>query len=547
MSVLKLCSEYFKENQTLLWSQVCFTSFVFLFEDTIIPRIIGNLVTHLNDPVQLKKKLIQLFICLTISQVCYSISSNLYDKISISLDKFLSDRILNQVLLRMDQHPESVNIAHIHNVIAVLKESVDNLLYFVLSNGPRIITLIISSANLVSLNKIIGMIGFSITFIIIILYYNSIHSIDKNESRSYNEHLLYQIQDSFVNINTVRSIEKGIPIEMDKIKIMTKEHANIAKKQLFSMRKNQSLVYGCNLIIFGFIFYILYQTSKDGTIPSEQFTTLILSISPLFYQVTTLIYYMTDLKKAIIEVKFFDPWIQDIFSYKDSEPMAVMDPLTYQFNNMSFSYPGVDPIFTNYSITIPKGLVWLKGESGAGKSTFIKLLLGILKPTSGIITINGEIVTTMIKQNIVYLHQQAVNLFTITIYENIIYGKTDTPELRNQVHDLLMKYNLYSVFGSKEGDDSFMDKPVIKHGENLSGGQKQMIHLLRCILLDRSFYIMDEPLTGLDPDTKNRTIQLLTDLVESGKTIIIISHDPLHIKNQTVIQFTKGENPVLII
>jgi len=121
-----------------------------------------------------------------------------------------------------------------------------------------------------------------------------------------------------------------------------------------------------------------------------------------------------------------------------------------------------------------------------------------------------------------------------------MYGQEDTPDKRQHLSALLHTYRIYSVFGCSDGDESFLQR---MGGEQLSGGQTQLIHLLRCVLLNRSFYIMDEPLSGLDPDTKERVVQLIQDLVQDGKTVYIISHDALSFSNQKVLHFIKGQNP----
>jgi ABC-type transport system involved in cytochrome bd biosynthesis fused ATPase/permease subunit len=127
-----------------------------------------------------------------------------------------------------------------------------------------------------------------------------------------------------------------------------------------------------------------------------------------------------------------------------------------------------------------------------------------------------------------------------------MYGIEENEQYNVILHQLIDKYNLYSLFGCKAGDDSFLHLHVGTLGEHLSGGQRQMIHLLRCLILDRKLYIMDEPLTGLDPDTKTLVTRLLQDMITDGKTVYIISHDELTFPNQHILDFVKGSHPELV-
>lgn len=232
---------------------------------------------------------------------------------------------------------------------------------------------------------------------------------------------------------------------------------------------------------------------------------------------------------------------------------------TIEFIDVSFHYNNIN-LFSKLNIVIPEGIIIaLYGPSGTGKSTFVKLIFDILQPKSGKILIDGhnidKISTKTIKKYIFYLPQNTAKLFSKTIYENIIYGHENNKEMKNYIKHICVKYNIVNIFSNisntvdSKDKFSFLKFNVGKLGEFLSGGQKQIIHIIRCILNKESkIVILDEPTNSLDSSIKASIFSLITHLNDQGKTILIITHDPF-IKNRckNFIYFHYNKNPVLDI
>ena len=546
MSIGSLVVEYFKRHHGIIVGNALCTILANVFVNIITPRVLAHLLSHLDEPALLPTHTFRLFVCWVLTQLLYCAANEFYDRINVSLDKFINDRLLQQVLIRMDQHPESVNLSLVTNVIDTLRENLNNVLYYISVVIPRIIILFISSLALLTLHRLIGSICLVMTMGILVMFVRVLHSSHTNESLDQHQRVLDTVHDSFLNIHTIRSTDQGINMEMNKISDLTSHHARLEKSQFLAIRQQQWVFYGINAMVFGYFLYLMYRNAVKKETLSEDTSTLILSITPLFSQFTDLLYYLPEFSKGFHLVAYHDTWVKDMCSYSLPPPMSLTTPLLYSLEHVTYGYPQTEPIFQDLSLRIPSGFTWIKGESGSGKSTFIKLLLGVETPVQGSVQMNEQPVTTMIKQHVVYLHQQAVSLFTTTIWNNIMYGQHDPSTVESRLYDLIDTYALHTVFGAKEGERSFLEQSVGKHGEHLSGGQKQMVHLLRCILLDRSMYIMDEPLSGLDPDTKSKILSMVEHLVKQGKTILMISHDPVAIPRQHILQFIKGQNPTLM-
>ena len=191
-------------------------------------------------------------------------------------------------------------------------------------------------------------------------------------------------------------------------------------------------------------------------------------------------------------------------------------------------------VLENISIKIKKGeKVAFIGKIGSGKSTLIKLIMGYQPLILGSITIGGISVNDMsdddIRKNIFYIPQKP-KLFNRSLYENIVYGIDKKPS-KEQIKDIMKLYNI-----SFNRD---MDELVGVEGNSVSGGQRQMVWLLRTVLSSASILIMDEPTSALDPDNK-QLINSIINKISVGKTVIIVSHDKID-SGFRQIKFTDGK------
>ena len=195
-----------------------------------------------------------------------------------------------------------------------------------------------------------------------------------------------------------------------------------------------------------------------------------------------------------------------------------------QFDNIYFSYPTRNdvPVLKGVSLNIKSGQkVALVGQSGAGKSTIMQLLLQFHQPTTGNITLEGTNIHNFDLQsyrNNFAIVPQEVILFGGSIKENVLYGKPDAPD--EEITEALRKANAWDfVFSFPEGWDTIVGERGIK----LSGGQRQRIAIARAILRDPAILLLDEATSSLDSESEKQVQEALNRLME-GRTSIIIAH-----------------------
>lgn len=244
---------------------------------------------------------------------------------------------------------------------------------------------------------------------------------------------------------------------------------------------------------------------------------------------------MNDMMSSIVNIRRFGLYYDELNKYinmpqtmREGEKTVDNETgeYTIKFENVSFRYPGSETYaLKNVNITItPSEKLSIVGENGAGKTTFVKLLLRLYDPTEGSILLNGTDIREFDYdeyQNLMAAVFQDFRLFSFTLKENVCFDKECSDEV---VIDCLRR----SGFGNKldqlpKGIYTNVYKNFEEDGFEPSGGEGQKIALARALFKDTPVVILDEPTAALDPRAEYEMYQNFNKMSE-GKTTIFISH-----------------------
>ncbi len=193
------------------------------------------------------------------------------------------------------------------------------------------------------------------------------------------------------------------------------------------------------------------------------------------------------------------------------------------FDDVRFAYPtGVGEALSGVDIDIPPGqTVALVGETGAGKSTIVKLVARFYDATAGRVLIDGidirSLDLTAYRQQLGYVPQEAF-LFSGTIRDNIAYGRPDATN--EEVEDAARAVGAHEFIAGLPGGYLYQ---VSERGRALSSGQRQLIALARARLVDPRILLLDEATSNLDLATEAK-VQRAMGIVASGRTTLLIAH-----------------------
>ena len=199
-----------------------------------------------------------------------------------------------------------------------------------------------------------------------------------------------------------------------------------------------------------------------------------------------------------------------------------------EIKNLYKNY-GEKQVLNNISLTVPRGkIIGLLGKNGTGKTTLIKLINGLLTPTEGEIIFEGEKIGPQSKLNIAYLPERTYLDKSMTINETIKFFKEFYSNFDiDKAKDLLKKLDLNE------------NQKIIK----MSKGMQEKVQLVLVMSRKADLYILDEPLGGVDPATRDYILDTILTNFNEGASIIISTHLVSDIERilDEVIFIDKGE------
>ena len=303
--------------------------------------------------------------------------------------------------------------------------------------------------------------------------------------------------------------------------------------------------------LFGATGWVIFQVSQLLCLGFTSYLAILKKVTigdVVLYQsyYTTIITQLTNIMNLVpIMAKGFESLhsIGEVMTSYDEEDYVGKKPVNHikgevEFCHVTYQYPESNkPILNNFSLKVKPGeTIALVGESGAGKSTVLNMLIGFLKPDSGAVVLDGEDMRNLdlrsFRRHLAVVPQETI-LFSGTVRENITYGSADVTD--KELWKVLKAANLDEVVKNLPHG---LDTNLGEHGGCLSGGQRQRISIARSLLRNPDIILWDEATSALD-NISERKVQQAFEELSKGKTTFIVAHRLSTIRNVKKIMVMK--------
>jgi ABC-type multidrug transport system fused ATPase/permease subunit len=339
--------------------------------------------------------------------------------------------------------------------------------------------------------------------------------------------VMSHVNDVLKNMTTVMKFSK-LQDEFDRMDEHHQGFIEYSEKTFSCSLLSKYVVIPCLLAFLLFVGYFGYSQNKAGLMTQGTFVSVLLV---LFVVLKDIFSVLEDWKYILFRTGVIEHGLH-LFEQCTipRKPYTAQAKTTkgISIQSVDFAYVSADmqrPVFKDFNLTLKSGeKTVIIGGIGSGKSTLVSLLLKYQTPQAGEIFLDGipysTIDTTELRRRICYIPQSPI-LLNRSVYDNIVYGLSPEPS-KEEVTALMVKENLQTFLS---GLPNGIDTSVGLHGSKLSGGQRQIVWVLKSLMTKPELVVLDEPTASIDDTTKGIVHRLLTETMAS-KTVVMITHDP---------------------
>lgn len=537
MNIIYFLLKNFFEEEAANTGFMILTSFLInVFQTNGISYITAKIIDFIqkNDKVTV----LEYFKYFVVISIIYILLYNCYkyfqNRLLTKLRQWMRQQLVKMMLLVNNENFSEINFTKLNSPInrisSVSFMVFNDMITYLL---PNITFLVIISIYFLYKNAVFGS-GFIFGNILLVLYlyWNWDEMLDHNEEyEKYVNDTESYLQEILNNIDKI--IYRGqTNNEIDLFSQKTEK--SISKAFSFYSNTNYHgtimniIVYFILFLSLWYLITLYFGKRIDFTIFVAFLTILLLYRDKMMTVIQQVPDFIEFLGRSDSVLKHFKK-MADSYEIltKSSQKNVELVFKNIRFERVSFNYSTNNkPLFENLniSLTMDNNIIGITGLSGNGKSTFIKLILKLYKCESGTIYIDGvninEIDAEYIRRNMTYVNQTS-KLFDKKIVDNMLYGCEDISTC-NENLDKVMEYQKIRELYKKV---DIYNKNAGAGGENLSGGQRQIINIIGGLINPSKILILDEPTNALDPELKMEVLRVIADFKKYKQCIIIITHD----------------------
>ena len=537
--ILRLLQKFFFEESINTFLLILFSFLINIFQTNGLSFITAKIIFFIQkNNSDMVYNFFKLFVVISgIYIVLFNFYKYFQNKLLTKLRQWIKKQFINLILLLNNENFKEMNFSRLSSPI----NRISSVCFMVFTDVityllPNISFLLILFAYFLTKDIPLGLIfimGNIILFGYLFFTWEKMREANENYEKDVGENESYLLE---ILSNIDKIIYRGQTKNEIEIFNEKSEKATNSAFEFYSTTNKNSIAMNIilHMIIFACIGYLIHLYFKKN-VTLTSFITLYMIILLYRDKMIAIIQQIPDFIEFIgrseAVLKYFKDLddgynsIDEIYDKKYED--VVLDFNTIRFHNISFRYNTSNVnVLTDFNLimNLDNKIIGITGLSGNGKSTFAKMLLKMYKPLTGDIYIDEanikDVDANYIRKNITYVNQNS-KLFDKMVIENMFYGCSDANICQAHLNEI-MKYDKIKMLYRNMDINS---KTVGPLGENLSGGQRQIINVIGGLINPSKILILDEPTSALDSELKQELLDIILDFKKHKKCIIIISHD----------------------
>ena len=506
----------------------------------VISSITAQIIKSINDRnIDFTYRLFYYFTLVIISYIClYNFYQYLEIKLLSKIRYWIRHDLIEYILKINNNKYSEINFTKLNSPIFRISNSIFYIFNSVITSFIPNITMILiilffflfQNMNTGIIFLIGNIIAFTYFYYISgnIMKYNIIYEKDSVVSENYIVEILNNVDKIIYRGN----INEEITTHNDICDRTINSSIHFFKESNYYCFITSLIIIITILIIIYYLIQLFYKNKINTTLFITFFTILLLYRDLIINTINGLpsLYEFygkyNSVKELFHNMDFDKNDIKEIIIEKKIKSKPILNYNNIEFKNVYFKYKNNNKnVLNNFNLNLntENKIIGIIGNSGNGKSTFAKLLIKLYKYEGNIYIDNiniKNIDTIYLRKNILFVNQNS-KLFDKKIIENLLYGCNNKDICYEQLNYIMKHKKILDIF---EEIDIY-NKSAGSAGENISGGQRQIVNIINGLITPSNITILDEPTNGLDGELKNNIIEIIKYFKKFKKCIIIITHD----------------------